>query len=72
MNFKVKMRNRRYEIESAILHEECKILYKKHFKVKMINEVLYKLFNENKDKYLENEKSNKTIYQKILHILGCH
>ena len=62
------MKLNKYSYQSALLHEECKILYKTNSKQLIKNEVLYRLFSENKKK---NEKTEKCLYEKLLIIFGC-
>ena len=57
----------KYTFDSNLLHEECKKLYKKPHKLLITHEVLYILNNGN-----NNNSNNKTIYEKILNLLGCY
>ena len=62
--------------QSNLLHIECYKLYKTHKKQLIINEVLYKLSNIEKKNKNKNDNKNdnkkvKSIYEKLLIIIGC-
>ena len=77
----------KYSFDSNLLHEECKKLYSKPHKLLITHEVLYTINNHNKVNKNNNNKNNnnnrnngnnnnngnnKTIYEKILNLLGCY